>query len=258
MAYFPDVTAGQPDADTDNDGITNLHEYREGLNPTLKDNDVFTVSRLFAMQQYRDFLSREGDNGGIQFWTAQLEGGARTRAMMVESFISSPEFEGVIAPVVRLYFAYFLRIPDYNGLQHWINQARAGATLAGISQQFASSPEFSFRYGSLTNSQFVDRVYRNVLGRAPDAGGLSHWTGRLDSGAMTRGQLMLAFSESAEYRPAIFAEVYVTMLYVGMLRRAPDSSGFSFWVGRIDAGASARALIASFIVADEYRRRFLP
>ena len=256
--FFGNAMAGDPNVDTDSDGVTNLHEYREGLNPTAKDNDVFTVSRLFAMQQYRDFLSREGDNRGIEFWTAEMDLGARSRATMVETFIGSPEFEGVIAPVVRLYFAYFLRIPDYGGLQHWITQARAGATLPAISQAFASSPEFTNRYGALSNSQFVDRVYRNVLGRAPDSAGLAFWTGRLDSGAMSRGQVMLAFSESAEFRPIINAEVYVTMLYVGMLRRSPDTNGFNFWVGRIDAGNSARALIESFLAAEEYRRRFLP
>ena len=258
-SYFPNVTAGDPAADTDNDGIPNLYEYREGLNPTAKDNDVFAVSRLFAMQQYRDFLSREGDNRGTEFWTAQLDAGTRTRASMVESFVGSPEFDGVIAPVVRLYFAYFLRIPDYPGLQYWIGQNRTGATsIVNISQSFASSPEFTQRYGSLNNSQFVDRVYRNVLGRAPDSGGLAFWTQRLDSNQMTRGQVMLAFSESAEYRSLINSEVYVTMLYVGMLRRAPDTNGFNFWVGRLDSGNSPQQLIDSFLVAPEYRARFLP
>jgi hypothetical protein len=75
---------------------------------------------------------------------------------------------------------------------------------------------------------------------------------------MSRGQVMLGFSESAEYRGLISAEVFVTMAYSGMLRRAPDAGGFSFWVQSMDAGQSGLALINGFLVSPEYRSRFLP
>jgi hypothetical protein len=75
---------------------------------------------------------------------------------------------------------------------------------------------------------------------------------------MTRGQMMIAFSESAEYRSLIANEVYATMLYVGMLRRSPDSEGFYAWVDYLDAGNPAPALIQRFLEASEYRSRFLP
>jgi len=69
---------------------------------------------------------------------------------------------------------------------------------------------------------------------------------------------MLGFSESAEYRGVIGSEVYVTMMYIGMLRREPDLGGFNFWVGYRDAGNSGLALIDGFIASAEYRSRFLP
>jgi ELWxxDGT repeat protein len=243
--------------DVDEDGIPNQVEAQEGRDPFTKDNDIFTSARLFAMQQYRDFLGREGDSGGVSFWTGQLSGGGQTRAQMVDTFFNSPEFQAMGAPMVRLYFAYFLRIPDYGGLTYWTNRFRAGESLEGISDLFAGSPEFGGRYGSLDNAGFVDRVYRNVLGRAPDSGGLAYWKGRLDAG-MTRGQMMVAFSESPEYRSLITHEVYVTMLYVGMLRRAPDAGGFSSWVSYLDAGNPGPALIQLFLDSAEYRARFLP
>ncbi len=244
--------------DSDGDGMTNAVEAAEGRNPFTKDNDIFANARFFAMQQYRDFLAREGDAGGINFWASQVSGGTATRAQVIESFFSSPEFQGTIAPVARLYFAYFLRIPDYPGLNFWIGQYRTGMPLATISQNFAASAEFSSTYGALNNSQFVDLVYQNVLGRAPDAGGKAFWQGQLDTLAMNRGQVMVGFSESDEYKLAINAEVYVTMMYNGMLRRAPDSSGFSFWVQYLDGGNSGLALINGFLVSPEYRARFLP
>jgi hypothetical protein len=249
-----------PTLDSDGDGLPNCVEQALGHNAGARDNDIFAADRAgalrFAMQQYRDFLSREADPDGLNFWTTQLFSGAQSRASMTEAYFTSAEFQGTIAPVARLYFAYFLRVPDYGGLQYWIGQYRSGSSLSAISQAFAGSPEFVSRYGALNNSQFVALVYANVLGRAPDSAGLAYWTGQLNAG-MTRGDMMIAFSESAEYRNVINNEVYVTMMYVGMLRRAPDAGGFTYWTSYMDSGNSGLALIGAFLAAPEYRARFL-
>jgi alpha-tubulin suppressor-like RCC1 family protein len=251
-------TTFEEHGDADGDGIPNGLEYAETRDPEAKDNDVFGNARLFAMQQYRDFLAREGDAGGIEFWAGQVAGGALTRGQAIELFFGSPEFQGVIAPAARLYFAYFLRIPDYAGLNFWIGHYRAGNSLESISDFFAASAEFQATYGALDNAAFVNLVYRNVLGRAPDPGGFAFWRGQLDAGSMTRGQVMLGFSESDEYREASESMVYVTMMYFGMLRRAPEPQGFDFWVGYRDAGNPGLALIDLFLGSPEYRGRFLP
>ena len=253
----PAVTTFGLPPDADNDGVPNDVELTEGLDPLVKDNDVFGNARLFAMQQYRDFLAREGDAGGIGYWNGQLNSAAQTRAQMIQDFFGSAEFQGTGAPVVRLYFAYFLRIPDYGGLLFWMDYSRAGHGLIAISNNFAASQEFIDRYGTLTNDQFVDLVYQNVLGRAADPGGKSYWLGQLNGGT-TRGEMMIGFSESAEYQSAIFNETYVTMMYVGMLKREPDSGGFAFWVNYLDTGNSGQTLINGFLAAPEYRNRFLP
>jgi hypothetical protein len=248
--------------DYDGDGVPNALEQSQFTDPLVKDNDIFAATqagtRRFAMQQYRDFLGREGDAGGVDFWAGNLNSGVQSRGQVIESFFGSQEFQGTIAPVARLYFAYFLRIPDYPGLNFWIGYYRAGNSLEAISNAFAGSAEFTDTYGSLDNGQFVNLVYQNVLGRAPDAAGFDFWKGRLDSGAATRGQVMFGFSESEEYRGSSDSMVYVTMMYVGMLRRAPEQQGFDFWVGYRNAGNSGLALIDAFLGSQEYRNRFLP
>ncbi len=79
----------------------------------------------------------------------------------------------------RLYSAYFLRAPDLGGLRYWIGRLQGGQSLQSASQFFSESPEFKTRYGSLNNGQFVDLVYQNVLGRAPDTSGRAHWVNGL-------------------------------------------------------------------------------
>ena len=220
--------------------------------------DMSTGTRLFSAQQYRDFLGREGDSAGIGHWAQQLDASALTRAQLVQAFLDSPEFQGQLAPIARLYLAFFLRAPDYDGLQFWVNASRAGMTLGQIAQEFALGAEFQGRYGSLDHMSFVRLVYNNVLGREADPDGLVYWTGLLISQVMTRGQLMLAFSESQEFQNTSRAEVFVTMVYAGMLRRAADAGGWAFWVGQMEAGASALGLIQGFLDAPEYRNRFVP
>jgi hypothetical protein len=211
------------------------------------------------MQQYRDFLRREGDPGGISFWTGGVDSGSFTRPQVINAFFSSAEFQNTTAPVTRLLFASFLRIPTTLELDFWVGQFRNGNTpLAVIAESFSQTPEFLARYGSLNNTDFVTAIYNNVLGRPPDSGGLTFWVGQLNSGAVTRGGLVLAFSESAEHRARIANRLFVTQMYVGMLRRAPDQGGFDFWVGALDGGASRLGIIQGFFGSPEYSDRFLP
>jgi hypothetical protein len=246
-----------PSSDADGDGMPYAVEVIEARNPLVKDNDIFNNARWFAMQQYRDYLGREGEPSGITYWTNQITSGQQTRAQVIDNFFDSPEFQ-TVTPIARLYFAYFLRIPDYGGLLYWVNQSRSGVSLDAISQAFAQSPEFITRYGSLNNEAFVTLVYQNVLGRAPDPAGFAYWTGLLNSGAYTRGQVMLGFSESPEYKASSFNKVYVTQMYVGMLRRSPEQEGFDYWVHQMELGQSGLNLINGFLVAPEYHGRFMP
>ncbi len=207
----------------------------------------------FVTQQYEDFLGRSPDAGGLSYW-ANLVGDGLEPSAMVEAMALSPEFEGVMAPIVRLYYAHFLRPPDYAGMTYWAGVARGGWSMEKISEEFVLSNEFRTAYGSLTDEQYVQQVYLNVLSRSADAGGLAYWSGQL-AGGLTRGELMVAFSDSPEYRKLIGSKVLATMLYVGMLRRAPESSGLDYWAGVIDANTPYRNVIAGFLGAGEYGNR---
>ncbi len=102
--------------------------------------------------------------------------------------------------ITRLYSAYFLRAPDQAGFDFWVSQSMAGGhNLDSMSDFFSISTEFQTRYGTLTNDQFVDLIYRNILGRPGEPAGRAFWLGELNSGNRTRGNVMINFSESSEY-----------------------------------------------------------
>lgn len=120
--------------------------------------------------------------------------------------------------VARLYSAYFDRSPDDAGWSYWNQRSIDGLSLWQASNYFADSAEFRQTYGNdLTNAEFLELVYRNVLDRSPDAGGLRYWLQRMDNGE-TRGEVMVFFSESTEYVRQV----------------APDIAG-SCWNGDVSA-----------------------
>lgn len=114
------------------------------------------------------------------------------------TFASAVSADATGAQVWRLYSAFYLRQPASGGYDYWRNARDNGWPHTKISNYFASSTEFVNRYGTLNNGQFVDLVFSNVLCREPSADGRNYWIGRLQNG-MTRGDLMLFFSEGQEY-----------------------------------------------------------
>ena len=105
--------------------------------------------------------------------------------------------------VYRLYCSVFLRLPDQRGFDYWVSLAsRQNMAGSEIAAQFITSGEFQQRYGSLDDHAFLDLVYRNVLGRRPDARGYAYWDGVLAQPRFGRNDLMLYFSDSDEFRAA--------------------------------------------------------
>lgn len=111
--------------------------------------------------------------------------------------------------LIELYIAYFNRVPDADGMSYWIDQFKAGATLAQIGQSFYDAAvQYSSLTGytaSMTNADFVTLIYKNVLGRStPDTEGLNYWSNALRDGLETRGTLvktMLASAHSFKANP---------------------------------------------------------
>ncbi len=70
-------------------------------------------------------------------------------------------------------------------------------SLANAAIFFTESPEFEASYGQLDQDGFIRQLYRNVLGREGEEGGVAFWNGQMDAG-MTRGTVLLRFAESPE------------------------------------------------------------
>lgn len=105
--------------------------------------------------------------------------------------------------LIRLYDTVFDRAPDAGGLEFWNKAADGGYPMLGIVNLFITAPEFAQTYGAPNTLGFVQEMYANVLDRTPEAEGLQYWTGVIDSGAVSRADVVWFFSESREHTEAM-------------------------------------------------------
>ncbi len=207
---------------------------------------------------YNNVLGRSPDSAGYNYWTSELNGGLG-RAQVLLDFSNSSEFEAAtqlaaagfesnqIAPtdigiVYRLYQSALDRVPDASGLQYWSQQLMSGAeTEAQLAQNFTSSSEFQSKYGSLSNGDYVNALYNNVLGRSADSSGYAYWTNALGNG-MTRAQLLVAFNDSAEFEQNTNAALSTFMQTTGPWINTLDVGGGN---NRIAMGVGSTELVVN-------------
>jgi hypothetical protein len=109
-----------------------------------------------------------------------------------------------------------------------------------------ASAEFQERYGDLTDPEYVDRVYQNVLGRPADRAGKDFWVARLQAG-WNRGRVLVGFSESSEYERKTADDVLISWAFIQLINRAATTSERADWRENLDGGATMEDLI-TFLV----------
>jgi hypothetical protein len=116
--------------------------------------------------------------------------------------------------IIELYSAYFNRAADASGTNFWMNSFESylnnplTSLLTPSKEQFAltqiitdisKATEYQQLYPlTLANSDFITKVYTNLLGRLPDAGGKDFWVKHLDQGTMTKGEAIIRIIEGAK------------------------------------------------------------
>ena len=105
--------------------------------------------------------------------------------------------------LIELYLAFFNRTPDADGLSYWITNKAAGQTFNQIANAFYSAgQQFSSLTGftsAMKNSDFVNVVYKNVLGRkdGADAEGMAYWMAKLTDGSASQSSLVSTILDAA-------------------------------------------------------------
>jgi len=179
------------------------------------------------------------------------------------------DYAGVVQ---QLYVTYFGRPADYFGLQNFeaqlaaLNaptnlsdlsaavQANPTSGLAQLVNSFSVSTESTNLYGSdnteIGVSKFVEAIYLNLLGRAPDVDGWKFWTDAILSGNLSRANAAAAIADGALHNTTtqgladaatINNKVTVATNFTNALDTVAEINGFS----GDTAAATARSLLAN-------------
>ena len=260
----------------------------------IVDNDVteqplnpINNSRAFVRQQYADFLNREPDQSGFDFWTNEIEScGADAQCREVKrinvsaAFFLSDEFQDTGFLVYRMHDVAFgtgqkLKLKTFLhdtleigrdvivGQPGWEQQLAANKQ--AFAKNFGLTEQFLAAYpASMSNTQFVDMLNHNA-GNVLATNERDALVSSLNASTVSRGEVVKSIAENATYRTAQSNKAFVLMQYFGYLRRAPNDApdgnfdGWTFWLNKLNQfnGNFIQAeMVKAFITSTEYLRRF--
>jgi len=232
---------------------------------------------FFVRQHYLDFLGREPDQSGFNFWSNQVLacGGDQScvenqRINVSAAYFLSIEFQATGGIVDSLYRVSYGRRPSYAefmpdrqsiaqnivvGVGDWPQQLLANKEV--FVTGWVSRPAFQAKFAGLSSGAFVDALIANTGKRF--SGDRNALVNGLDDGSLSRTAVLLQVAENEAFVKAKSNETFVMMEYFGYLRRDADEAGFQYWLDKLNRfeGDFQRAeMVKAFISSIEYRQRF--
>jgi hypothetical protein len=257
------------------------------------DNTAFLVR-----QQYYDFLSRDPDPFGWDFWTNNIEScGANLKCREAKridtsaAYFLSIEFQQTGYFVYRIYKASFGNLPDapvpirFNEFSPDTRQIGQGIVVGqtGWAQllennkqtftaDFVARPRFISAFPtSMSPADFVGALFGNA-GVTPSVSDRSAAISEFGLATNTtdtagRARALRRVAEDSAFANQESNRAFVLMEYFGYLRRNPndlpdtDYRGYDFWLAKLNQfnGNFQNAdMVKAFISSNEYRKRFGP
>ena len=275
MEIYVKNTVGGGLAQLTNTGGWNYHPSWQRLAPGACPNPI-DCPDFFVRQHYRDFLNREPDQGGWDYWTAQITScGNDVRCIherrigVSAAFFIELEFQRTGYVVYRMHRAAFGTWPGAptraNITYTQFNADRAllpegsdiAQTTINFANGFVSRPEFLNVFpASQTNAQFVNKLF-DTAELTPFTNERQQQIQAMNAGK-TRAQVLLDLIEIPEFKTREYNRSFVLMEYFGYLRRDPDQGGYDFWLNVLDNRDpnNFRGMVCSFITSTEYQQFF--
>jgi hypothetical protein len=236
--------------------------------------NAIDTAEYFVRQQYLDFLGREPEAGGFNYWSEQVNscnGDAdciSTRRIDVSAaFFMSQEFRDTGSFVYRLYKAALGRQLRYSEFSADRSQVVGGPNIEASKTAFADAflqrAEFTDKYqGQTTAELFVDALLQTMNDSAgvnlssERAALISRYNEGTSMNA-SRALVVTQLVDNDSFASAVYNQSFVTMQYFGYLRRTPEVEGYNFWLNVLNGDSgNYRGMVCSFITSAEYQHRF--
>jgi hypothetical protein len=253
------------------------------------------TTRIFIRQQYHDFLNRQPDASGWNFWSDTIDSCAGDpncihvkRVNASKAFFESIEFQNTGYYVYRLNKISFSTFTGGNGFtgpnprmeDFFPDQRKVGAGVivgadgwealleqnkAAFAQEWVNRSRFLSEYPlSMSSDAFVDKLYATA--QVSDSATRNALVAGLNNGTETRATVVRKIADSdavATNKPQFSNPAYVLMQFFGYLRRNPDDApdgnldGYNFWLNQLNSNIKTPfEMVDAFTSSIEYRARF--
>jgi subtilisin family serine protease len=236
---------------------------------TIADNDTVpptsnpldnSDAQFFVRQHYIDFLNREPDQSGLDFWSHEITNcGANTACIELKrinvsaAFFLSIEFQETGYFAERMYKVAYgdadgvstfngthtLKVPNIRFNEFLVDSQQIGRGVvfgapgsdqlleinkAVYANDFVSRPRFTAAFPTtMTPLQFVNILNSNA-GNALSTAERDQLVSDLTFGAKTRGQVVRAIADDPDLKILERDKAFVLMQYFGYLRRNPNDA----------------------------------
>lgn len=252
--------------EADDENTQGLSGLAFGAVPSNQINDA----QFFVRQHYLDFLNRNPDTTGLNYWTGQITQCANNdscikvqRITVSAAFFIEQEFQDTGSYVYRFYKASYGRRPTNAEFVADRAMVIGGSNLEAKKQAFAEDwvgrAAFQQVYPtSMTNEQFVNKLF-DMAALTPFTAERQQLIADMNAGK-TRARAVRDVIEIADFKTREYNPSFVLMQYFGYLRRNPDQAGYDFWLNTLNNRSpnNYRGMVCAFITSREYQERFGP
>jgi hypothetical protein len=245
--------------------------------PINPETNPLESPEFFVRQQYLDFLGREPEQSGLDYWSGQLRSCGQdpdctnTRRLDISAaFYIAQEFQDSGLYIYDVYEGALGRRPDHAEYavdrKNVVGGPRLETDKATFASSFVDRAEFQAQYPLTMNAEvFVDALLRT----AQQSSGLDLGNSRTalitlyNSGSTateSRSLVLRSVVEGHGFKQTQYNAAFVLMEYYGYLGRNPDGPGYDFWLHVLNDGDrnNYRGMVCSFITSAEYQQRFSP
>ncbi|HWN08492.1 MAG TPA: M64 family metallopeptidase [Pyrinomonadaceae bacterium] len=246
---------------------------------TITDNDAtdganpIDTSAFFVRQSYLDFLNREPDAAGLNFWIGEIDNCTPKpqctevkRINVSAAFFLAIEFQETGFLVYRIYrssygplggnpvplnYGEFLADTQQTSKGVIVNsgdwQAKLESNKVAFLQDFVTRSRFVNAYPTTsTPAEFVDALFVNagITPSGPDrVAALNEFNGAVNtSDTAARARSLRRIAENPILAQVEKNKAFVLMQYFGYMRRNPydapeptlDFTGYNFWLGKLN------------------------
>ncbi len=143
-------------------------------------------------------VSHDVDAQGLETWTMAATVNGVTTSF--EARLDSAAKARILEEAARIYDSVLDRALDVTEVEVLVQYVTNGQLdLSGLAGALLSSDEYTTRYGTLNDAEFINRTFQHTFGRAPSLDELDEHLDDLAGGTVTRAALVAELAESSEH-----------------------------------------------------------